>query len=1011
MRVAELADLARLGTRRFDKASLELLMAERTAALARSSSLLEAIFSCAPVGLSYLDHQGRFVKINAYLAAINGHSVEAHLGRTLSEVLGPDGEVLERDLRAVLASGAPRTGLEVSVPAPAEPGRLRHWIVNYYPVFGIDQSIAGVNVVLVDISEQKDLAARLAESENQFRALYELAGDAHLITSLDAHFEGGNRAALELFGCPDQACLRTQSVLSLSPASQPDGQLSAPRAATLMAEAQISGSAHFEWRHRRLDGSEFDADIRLTLIPANGRQQMLATVRDITARKQAEAALLASHRAKSEFVANMSHEIRTPLNAILGLARLLEEGQLARRERGYVAKIRLAAHSLLGIVNDVLDFSRIEAGQLELERTAFVLDQVLADTAALVAANAWTKGLELVFDVAPEVPPGLVGDPMRLEQLLLNLMGNAVKFTDHGEVVLSVRALEVTGQQALLEFAVQDTGIGIAPERQERMFDAFTQGDSSTSRRYGGTGLGLAIARHLAQLMGGTLGLSSQVGAGSTFRFTCCFEIDPLARPAQRPAPHCILIVDDNASARQALVRAASHLGLQVHSATGGADALAQLRALDRAGQQCALVLLDAAMPDLDGIATLALLRAEAGARHLPVALMAAEQTRARLEALAPELAIEAVFAKPLTPSALRVGLLALLDGEEEPAPPVPAPLAGRLQGLRVLLVEDNEINQEVASYILLHAGAAVDLARHGGEALAMLGRAPRHYDVVLMDIQMPQMNGYEAAQAIRARGLAVPIVAMTANVQADDRERARAAGMNEHIAKPIEVDDLVNAIQRVLQAQVAAAAPAVPGAPVAHLPALPGIDVAAALPRFGGDVDILRRLLRRFGAANGSTTASVRGLLLHGEQECALQALHRLRGVAANLGASEVALRARALEDCLRGQTAQAWAEPLAALDAALAPVLEAASRLGPEPLGPAAAAPQDLHEELVKLSNLLQNSNLKAIAVFAALRPALAAEHTDQDVLAIAEAIDTLRFPAAAALVEDLLNRKESV
>jgi PAS domain S-box-containing protein len=725
----------------------------------------------------------------------------------------------------------------------------------------------------------------------------------------------------------------------------------------------------------------------------------------------------AASSAKGEFLANMSHEIRTPMNAVIGLARLLEEADLGRRERGYVARMQMAAKSLLSMLNDVLDYSKVEAGQLALEQTPFALDDVLASIAAMSATSAWNKGIEPVFAVHPDVPARLVGDPMRLGQVLLNLVSNAIKFTERGEVVLAIEPAGRDGDHLALAFTVRDTGIGIPPEQQQRMFEAFSQADTSTSRKYGGTGLGLAISRRLVRLMGGDLRVDSLPGRGATFRFTAPFGMAAGTATAQVETPPLrILVADDNASSRAALAALLAGHGWHVETAASGAETLALLRAAGPLD----VAFIDSVLGDLDGASVIAFARADQAISLPRCALLAADPERERLDALAADLRIGAVLAKPFTPGALADVLAELHSGAPAPAQGRATPLSGRLAGMRVLVVEDNLLNQEVANYVLVHAGASVDFAANGRIAVSMLAESPAHgaaqYDAVLMDLQMPVMDGFEATHAIRAMGLdRLPIIAMTANALDEDRRRALAAGMDDYLAKPIDVDELVDMLVRVTGRPGAAPTEGARTALAAGLavPAyLPGIDLKATLPRFGGNFASFAALFKRFESSQGGAVADIRALLDAGDRAGAGQAAHRLRGVAANLGATEVAGQALELEQALRSEDAAALALRLARLDAALSVVLEAARDLpAPQATPAAAAAPEDsaiLQRELAQLLDLLHNNNMKAIAQFETLRPALARLEPGQ-VAPLADAVATLRFEDAAHLVRTLLDTKE--
>ena len=1048
------------------RSGIEERVRERTTELENASALIENVYATAPAGLALLDTELRVVMVNDYLARINNKSVSEHIGRTLPEILGPVGVEYEKAYREVRDTGVALLEVAGEGEVPYDPGVRHHWIVSYHPVFNHDHKMVGVSALVLDVSERKHMLDQLRDVNEQFHVLYEMSGDAHMLLTMNEGFVSGNRAAAALFGCASVDQFMQLSLSTTSPEFQPDGRRSDEKSGQFIRYALESGSHQFEWVHRRVDGTLFHADVMLTSLNGGGKGVVQATVRDISERIAGEERLKSLNEqlvraldsaemassAKSEFLANMSHEIRTPMNAIMGLARLLEESTLARRERSYVAKIKMSTRSLLGILNDVLDFSKIEAGQLMLEYTTFGIDQVLDSISVLLAPNAAAKGLELVFAVAPDVPLKLVGDPMRLEQVLLNLVSNAIKFTEKGEVALSIRRAgkgededkdidkdvdkdkDIDIDSIVLAFSVRDTGIGLAKEQHAHMFDAFSQADTSTSRKYGGTGLGLTICRRLVGLMGGTISVVSELGQGAEFCFDASFGVLPAAPRAALPllpglSARSLLVVDDNARSCEAIAVQCRAFGWHVAIAHSGAEALETLRAAG-AGQAFDFMLLDAAMPGLDGISVLTYARADQSIALPRTALMVAEHTREQLATLADELKLDATLSKPVTRDALVSAIVELHTGRPQVEHDEVQPLAGRLAGIYVLLVEDNQINQEVASYLLLHAGAAVDIACDGQVAVNMLRDAPTRYDAVLMDIQMPVMNGYQASEAIRAMGLPdLPIIAMTANVMEDDRTRAINAGMNGHISKPIDVDNMVATLRRVTtggdigKVERSSYPGAAPPADEALPATIPGIDLRSTLPRFGGNYANFVSLFKRFERSQGGTLAEVRDLLRadgrggadgndgNDGRGAALALVHRLRGVAANLGATEFASLALQFEQALRSGAMDDLIERLDVLEVELAKLMVAARRLDtPEATGTPAAPVEKgaVRARLANLLRLLQNNNLKALAEFDALRADLGEVASPDALATLADAVATLAFPAAAQQVEDMLERK---
>ncbi len=692
----------------------------------------------------------------------------------------------------------------------------------------------------------------------------------------------------------------------------------------------IVGSIHFR---TRVEGRVrwVEALTTATRRP-DGTRVLHGAWRDITELVEAQHVARAAANAKSAFLANMSHEIRTPMNAILGMARLALASEMQERPRRYVQKMERAAQSLLGIIKDILDFSKIEAGKLDMERAPFDLHEVMDSLASMVGLQAEEKGLELVFLLPPEVPTALVGDALRLGQVLVNLGGNAVKFTDRGEVTLSVELLGRTEQRATLRFAVRDTGVGMDAAQRERLFRPFEQVDSSASRRHGGTGLGLAISSHLVRQMGGQMEVRSQPQQGSEFSFAAEFELQPQQPELRLPAlqGRRLLLLDDHPGARAALTDMASSLGMVPECAQDGWDLLRRATLQAQAGQPYELALIDRDMPGMDGLQC-----AQQLGDALPVVLLTAglngDELLQRLQQAGAQR--RQVLAKPVTPLGLRRACLQALglapppaadaDADEQGRPPQAQVLAGR----RVLLVEDNLINQELAAELLQGAGMQVTVAENGQDALERLQRLD--FDVVLMDCQMPVMDGYEATRAIRAqpRWAQLPVIAMTANAMASDRERAFAAGMDDHIAKPIDVPRMFEVLARWLGPGGTPRA-LVPPPPADPLSAVPGLDLAVGRASAGHNEPLYRRLLLRFREMHRSFGAQMQEALASDPVK-ARRLAHDLRSVAGALGMGPLSQAAGRLEEAAREGAGQAQA--LAAVLALLQPLIEALDRLPP--------------------------------------------------------------------------------
>ena len=1022
---------------------------EAMATVAEQLRFQELLIDAIPTPIFIKDTQARYLSVNQAYEDAYGVKREELIGKDLTQTNQVARDLREQFQREQLELIATGGMLHKERDILWKDGTLHHELYWGRGFRRPDGSPAGMVGVSLDITRTMEVQRTMERREQMMRTVLETAPSALVVSRTDGSIVFYNQRALDIFQISAEQLKAEGSIARYAdPAER----------RSLRGKLEERSSFGAEVERKRGDGTHFWSYVTATKGEFDGSPAVFSWTDDISQRKQtadalqqAKEAAEAAASAKSAFLANMSHEIRTPMNAIIGLAHLALRTDLSTQQRDYIQKVHGAGQSLLGIINDILDFSKIEAGKLEVESIAMNLDDVLTQVSTVTSGKAWEKGLELLFEVPGNVPRQLLSDPLRLGQVLVNLINNAVKFTETGQILVRCHAtgmdpsLALTEQtspdkptQVRLHFSIQDTGIGMTPEQCSRLFTAFSQADESTTRKFGGTGLGLSISKRLVELLDGEITVQSEAGKGSDFRFTW---VCTLATGEQTPRRHLpdnlsgmrVLVVDDNMAARDILGSALREFKMQVDMASGGTEALAAIRSGD-ADQPYRVIFTDWNMPGMDGIALTEKIKADPRLLHQPQVVLVTAFGREEIRQRAEQTPVDGFMLKPINQSMLVDTLVRLFatDIQRESQTYQQTEQVPRLDGLRVLLAEDNEINQQIAVELMHSAGVNVDVADNGQIAVdKLLKGGPQAYHLVLMDLQMPIMDGHQATLAIRKdpQFAQLPIIAMTAHALVEERARCIAEGMNDHITKPIDPALLYQTLQHwgghaAVPVVVSAASPARPASMHASpttngaaevdalQAAVPGLDVASALRRVAGNLKLYQGLLRRYADDQAHAPERIRDRLALGDRSGAELLAHTLKGVSSNIGAQAVAAQAALLETALRGaaspealadlltQTTQALVPLVAELQAWLSPGGDAAE-------GSASLQPidLDLQTELHALGRMLDDMDGDASELLEALLPRLQSCIDPQVLRDLHTKVSDFNFDDAAALLREVL------
>ena len=1005
---------ARLEEQTIEMEAQQAALKESTDAMVVTEERTRLILSAVGDGIVGMDMEGKMSLVNPAVPALLGYTEEELIGTRMHALVHhtyPDGREFPREecsMYLTSCDGQPRT-VDTEV-LWRKDGTALPVEYSTTPVFK-DGTIVGSVIVFRDITERKRMEEEMKRANFLTDIALELTSSGYWYVDYnhpDQYFQ--SEKAARILG----EYLKDDGIYKLDSEWFSRLEEANPETAALTAE-RYQGAIDGKYDHydsiyaykRPVDGNIVWIHAAGKLVRDETTNKILfmyGAYQDITAQKLAEDELfqakelaLESTKTKSDFLANMSHEIRTPMNAIIGMSHLALQTELNPKQQNYIEKVNSAAKNLLGIINDILDFSKIEAGKMSMEKVDFHLEDVMEHLADLSVIKAQDKGLELLFDLGTDVPTALIGDQLRLGQIIVNLVNNSIKFTEKGEITVGVHKIADEPDGVRLRFDIKDTGIGLTEAQRNKLFSAFSQADASTTRKYGGTGLGLTISKKLVEMMDGEIWVDSEPGVGSTFRFTAKFGVQSEQRRLTVNVEDVkglrILVVDDNASAREILLNILESLKFDATATSSGAEAIGELEQAHIEHRPYGLVLMDWMMPGMDGIETIKRIRADIKHSETPAFIMVTAYSREELIHKAEGVHIDGLLVKPVSPSTMLDSILNALGKEvaqstrKQDKHANYQEAARQVKGAYLLLVEDNLVNQELALEILQDAGLRVDVANNGLEAVEKVAQTA--YDGVLMDCQMPVMDGFEATRKIRedARFADLPILAMTANAMAGDKERCVASGMNDHIAKPIDMSQLFLTLSQwikrkqepVVEENVTAKEARIDG-----VPNIPGLDIDNALARMGGSAKLLNKMIRRFVETQSDVMARIDTAMENSDVETAIREAHTVKGLSGNIGATPMALSAGKVEAMLKQGVTDGLSDALSAMKNELGELLGRITEAIGEPAETTAAQTEKpaievdksaLQIELRKLAALLEDIDSGAESVLEGLSEKLGA------------------------------------